>query len=232
VLEVVGVEKHKIVARSAAGAQYELTGKQAKCFEVYEQSVIEIGAQDRILLTANRREAGFRATNGEIVTVSGVDGQGRIQLEDGRTLPANYKHFAHGYAVTAHRSQGKTVDAVVISGDAMKKELFYVAATRGREKVTVVTSDKELLRESVGWSAERQSASELVRKMNEEKARASALRGGLQRGMITAKAMARQAVRQEREQGTVDLALEREKKREMPVREHQRRRGHEDGIGR
>jgi hypothetical protein len=31
----------------------------------------------------------------------------------------NYKHFDHGYAVTAHRSQGKSVDAVVISGDAM-----------------------------------------------------------------------------------------------------------------
>ena len=83
------------------------------------------------------------------MTVSRIDEQGRIHLQDGRALPENYKQFAHGYAVTAHRSQGKSVDAVVISADGMRKELFYVAASRGRERITVVTSDRELLRESV-----------------------------------------------------------------------------------
>jgi hypothetical protein len=46
----------------------------------------------------------------------------------------------------------------------MRKELFYVAASRGREGITVVTSDKDLLRESVAHSVARQSASELSRK--------------------------------------------------------------------
>jgi alkylhydroperoxidase family enzyme len=78
--------------------------------------------------------------------------------------PENYKQFTHGYAVTAHRSQGKSVDAVVISADGMRKELFYVAASRGRESITIVTGDKELLRESVARSEARQSASELSRK--------------------------------------------------------------------
>jgi hypothetical protein len=116
---------------------------------------------------ANRREPGFRATNGELVTVSRIDEQGRIHLQDGRTLPDNYKQFTHGYAVTAHRSQGKSVDAVVISADGLRKELFYVAASRGRESITVVTSDKDLLRESVARSEARQSASELLRKAQE-----------------------------------------------------------------
>jgi ATP-dependent exoDNAse (exonuclease V) alpha subunit len=73
---------------------------------------------------ASRREQGFHATNGEIVTVAQIDAAGRIRLEDGRTLPAEYKQFAHGYAVTAHRSQGKSVDALIISADGMQKELF------------------------------------------------------------------------------------------------------------
>jgi len=133
--------------------------------------------------------------------------------------------------VTAHRSQGKTVDAVVISGDAMKKELFYVAATRGREKVTVVTSDKELLRESVGRSGERQSASELVRRMNMEKVRGSSLRGGIQRGIATAREMARQAVRQERGERLKDLVWRQEQRDVQLEHEHKRERGH-DGIGR
>src|SRR5438128_8927860 len=80
-------------------------------------------------------------------------------------LPSNFKQFAHGYAVTAHRSQGKSVDAVIISGDGMQRELFYVAASRGRERVLVITSDKQRLRESVARSTARQSASELARKV-------------------------------------------------------------------
>jgi hypothetical protein len=164
-LEVVGIRADKIVACNARGEEREFTSKQAKCSDVYERRDIEIAPNDRLLLTANRREAGLRVTNGELVTVSGVDGQGRIQLQDGRVLPEAYRHFQHGYAVSAHRSQGKSVDAVVISGDAMKEELFYVAASRGRESVTVVTSDRELLRESVARSSARQSASELARKV-------------------------------------------------------------------
>jgi ATP-dependent exoDNAse (exonuclease V) alpha subunit len=66
-------------------------------------------------VTANRRDAGFRATNGEIVTVSRVDDRGRIHLKDGRELQSDFKQFAHGYAVTAHRSQGKSVDSAIIS---------------------------------------------------------------------------------------------------------------------
>jgi ATP-dependent exoDNAse (exonuclease V) alpha subunit len=67
--------------------------------------------------------------------VHDVDGD-RIHLEDGRTLPANYHEFDHGYAVTAHRSQGKTVDAVILSADAMKQELFYVGASRAARKLS------------------------------------------------------------------------------------------------
>jgi ATP-dependent exoDNAse (exonuclease V) alpha subunit len=113
-------------------------------------------------LTGNRRDADFRATNGELAKVRGIDG-GRIQLEDGRTLPANYREFDHGYAITAHRSQGKTVDSVVLSGDMMKHEQFYVAASRGRDGITIVTSNVDQLRESLGISSARPSATELAR---------------------------------------------------------------------
>ncbi len=163
-LEVIGVENGNIVARNARGEERQFTGNQAKCFEVYERRTIEVAPNDKLLLIANRREPGFRATNGELVTVSRIDERGRIHLQDGRSLPENYKQFTHGYAVTAHRSQGKSVDAVVISADGMRKELFYVAASRGRDSIAVVTSDRDLLRESVAHSVARQSASELSRK--------------------------------------------------------------------
>jgi len=173
-----------------------VTARQAQCFEVYERRAIGIAPHDKLLLLANRRESGFRATNGETVTVAGVDRQGRIQLEDGRLLPADYRQFDYGYAVTAHRSQGKSVDAVVISADAMKRELFYVAASRGRESVTVITSDKELLAESIGRSGERQSASELARQKRAEQVHEQrpGLHPGEHRGLDAARELALHSV--------------------------------------
>jgi ATP-dependent exoDNAse (exonuclease V) alpha subunit len=190
-LEVVRVEGNGIVTCSDRGEERILTAKQFKSFEVYERRTIEVAAGDKLLLTANRRDANFRATNGEIVTVSRVDKDGRMRLDDGRHLPADFKQFTHGYAVTAHRSQGKSVDSVIISGDGMQKELFYVAASRGRQSVQVITSDKELLRESVARSTARQSASELARKTR------PGLHQGSYRGVSAARELAAHAALQE-----------------------------------
>jgi hypothetical protein len=99
-------------------------------------------------------------------------------------LPDNFRHFTHGYAVTAHRSQGKTVDAVIISADGMRRELFYVAASRGRERALVITSNKEQLLQSVGQSAARQSATELERKLH------PGLHQGICRGLAAARRLA------------------------------------------
>ena len=61
-LEVVGVERGRIIARNERGEQKILTAKQSRCFSVYERRAIEVSAGDRLLLMANRRDAGLRAT--------------------------------------------------------------------------------------------------------------------------------------------------------------------------
>src|SRR5579863_7100954 len=83
-LEVVRVADKSVAVRNAVGQERTLTTKQVKAFDVYERRSIEVAIGDRLLLTANRHENGFRATNGEIVNVAGVDRSGRICLEDGR----------------------------------------------------------------------------------------------------------------------------------------------------
>ena len=47
----------------------------------------------------------------------------------------------------------------------MPRDLFYVSASRGREGLAVVTSDSQALQESIGVPADRQSASELARRV-------------------------------------------------------------------
>ncbi len=61
---------------------------------------------------------GERLANGEIVTVSAVLQDGSIRLDDGRTLPLDYRQFQRGYAVTSYGSQGKTVDHVLFADAA------------------------------------------------------------------------------------------------------------------
>ena len=136
-------------------------------------------------------------------------------------LPANYRSFAHGYAVTAHRSQGKTVDSVILSGDGMQKELFYVAASRGRQSVTVITSDKERLQQTVARSMARTSATDLLR------GRGTCLRRGAPRGMEMAREMVRRAA------AVVHVGFEADcpaSSYSTPARERSARR--ERGLGR
>jgi hypothetical protein len=162
-VEVVSTDGARIIGRTADGSAVNITAKHAKAFGVFESESIEVSAGDKLLLQANWKEKGFRATNGELVTVAVVT-PGAIKFEDGRTLPTAYKQFSHGYAVTAHRSQGKTVDAEVIVAERMKHDLFYVSATRARESLTVITSDSLTLQESITLSGDRQSATELSKR--------------------------------------------------------------------
>jgi ATP-dependent exoDNAse (exonuclease V) alpha subunit len=162
-LEVIHANKSGITARKVNGEAIQITGKQAKAYAVFEKQELEISAGDKLLLQSNWRDKSFKATNGELVTVAGVE-KGRIRLEDGRQLPAEYRQLTHGYAVTAHRSQGKTVDFEIIAADRMSQDLFYVSVSRGREGVTVITTDKAQLQEAITVSGDRQSATELARR--------------------------------------------------------------------
>jgi conjugative relaxase-like TrwC/TraI family protein len=216
-VEIVRVASSSLVIRCADGTERAISKRQTGSFDVVEARPIEVSLGDRLLLTANRREPGLRITNGELVTVSAVDATGRIQLDDGRALPSNYRSFAHGYAVTAHRSQGKTVDSVVISGDGMPKELFYVAASRGRQSVTVITSHKGQLQATVARSMARTSASELVR------GKWAHSHHSAHRGLAAARDMVRRAAR---------LLTSVSKRVQQAVIQSRRERTHEYGITR
>jgi conjugative relaxase-like TrwC/TraI family protein len=84
--------------------------------------------------------------NGDRWRVTHVNNDGSLTLARARTgksgsvtLPAAYvaEHVDLGYAVTAHRAQGITVDtAHVVVSSATTRENFYVSMTRGSEANT------------------------------------------------------------------------------------------------
>jgi hypothetical protein len=90
-----------------------------------------------------------------------------VVLADGRVIPADYRTFTHGYAVTSHAAQGKTVDEVLLvassrSLPAINQEQFYVSISRGRERCQIFTDDSDLLRSHVTHSSARLAAVEAM----------------------------------------------------------------------
>jgi hypothetical protein len=79
--------------------------------------------------------------NGDTWTVTGIDLGGsmtvrRLEGTSQVVLPAAYarEHVELGYAMTAHRAQGRTVDtAHAMVSPTTTREVLYVMATRGRE---------------------------------------------------------------------------------------------------
>lgn len=128
---------------------------------------IPIADGDRLHLKANRALAsGAKVTNGELVTVKGVEGDGRIALTDGRILDASFREFQPGYAITSYGSQGKTVDYVLFSDSTIKAatnaQQWYVSISRGRRGIRIFTSDKDQLRENLVRSGHRPLALDLA----------------------------------------------------------------------
>ncbi len=78
-------------------------------------------------------------------------------------IPADFRHYLHGYAVTAHASQGATVESVAVLGDGMKRELFYVAVTRGKSEINIYTEDRTMMEQQVKVSGERKSGIEAIK---------------------------------------------------------------------
>jgi conjugative relaxase-like TrwC/TraI family protein len=135
---------------------------------VCQERAFSLSPGDRLQLKANSATAdGRKLANGEIVIVAQVKSNRAIRLADGRVLPALYRQFVRGYAVTSYGSQGKTVDHVLFSDSAIRAatnaQQWYVTISRGRKSIQIFTPDKEQLRQTTTRSGERELALDLLR---------------------------------------------------------------------
>jgi hypothetical protein len=138
-------------------------------FAVYRPSQLALGVGDRVRVTANGKDkSGKRKLdNGTLFTVQGFTPQGDLIVGKGLVIAKDFGHLAHGYVVTSHVSEGKTVDKVFIgessqSFAATNQRSFYVPVTRGREQAVIFTDDKKELLKAVQRPDEPLSAIELA----------------------------------------------------------------------
>ena len=142
---------------------------QAARFQMFYARTLNLAAGDMVRITQNGKTADrkHRLDNGSMYRIKKFEKNGDIVLQNGWTIDKDYGHLDHGYVVTSHASQSKTVDRVFVgqssqSFPASSREQFYVSASRGRYQVTVYTDDKDALLEAINQSDERLSATELV----------------------------------------------------------------------
>ena len=160
----------------AGGSEAILPFTEAKKFQVYRPEKLAVAEGDKLRITQNgyvpearsgMRGGKTRLNNGAVYEVAGFTPTGDIRLTNGFVVPKDYGGLAHGYVVTSHASQGKTVDKVLIalgseSLAAANREQFYVSVSRGREGVRLYTDDKAAMVEAVQGSSARMSATELM----------------------------------------------------------------------
>ena len=179
---VTGAADKGLAVQRANGTADILPLREAKKFQVYRQERVSLAKGDRMRITMNGfteetrrglasklagKKAKDRLDNGAVYEVDGFTKTGDIKLSNGFIVPKNYGGIAHGYVVTSHASQGKTVDVSLValgqeSFAAANKEQFYVSVSRGREAVRLYTDDKPAMMEAVQGSAARLSATELM----------------------------------------------------------------------
>jgi hypothetical protein len=143
---------------------------------VYHPSVLPVAPGEKLRITRNGKTTDGRhdLNNGALYTVAGFTPDGDIRLSNGWTVSKDYGFLAHGYVVTSHAAQGRTVNHVFIaqserSYPASSREQWYVSISRGRHAATVYAADKESLLEAVSRSDDRLAATDLFspRKLRE-----------------------------------------------------------------
>jgi hypothetical protein len=172
-VRVTGREQNNLLVRRAEGSGDLLRlgeGCRASAFNVYAAGVLPIASGEQIRITQNGYSRdGHRLNNGELRAVKGFDQQGDVVLDNGWVVAKDYGNLAHGYCVTSHGSQGKSVQRLLVAESeeslpAASREQFYVSASRGVEDIRIYTDDKEALMNAVSQSRQRPSATDLAKR--------------------------------------------------------------------
>lgn len=132
------------------------TRQAVTLLQEYERSLV-VG--EKIVFNKPDKKLGFK--NGDVAVVTAIDSKNSevtAKLVSGKKVTFNcqrFRQFDHGYATTAYKAQGKTVNQVVILAESYRENLitqksFYVALSRARFHAKIFTDDKIKLMNGLG----------------------------------------------------------------------------------
>ncbi len=164
-LTVVRREQWRLVVQTQGAQECHFDPRRTGGFDVALPVSLPVSVGDRLMIRDNLKSAGLR--NGDIVEVAAMSADGAIGLKDGRTIPAPFRRFAHGYATTSHAAQGRTVQrGILLMGDegiaAGNLKQAYVSNSRFQDSQAIYTTDLKAAREAMQHPGDRMLASELL----------------------------------------------------------------------
>jgi conjugative relaxase-like TrwC/TraI family protein len=139
--------------------------KMAEKIDIGKLNTAPFSSGEKIRITANDHKLGL--INGDVKIVQKIYA-GMIITEDGCEIPIDFGHFQYGYTDTSHKSQGKTVDNVIIAAKRLDPKAAYVAPSRARYSVKIFTQNKETLFKSVSNSKNREAVMDYLRTSKKE----------------------------------------------------------------
>ncbi len=168
--EVSRIDGNQVVLRALGGTEKAWNPAKEKAAGVYAPRNLTLAAGDQIIFKENQGRGDDRIVNGQTATIEHVDPdrdggtQVLARLDDGRevTLDPRQNHrIDYGWCRTVHAAQGATVDHVIVAGEACRvatAETAYVACSRERKRLQIVTDNPQRLQQSWETWAEKQHA--------------------------------------------------------------------------
>jgi len=161
---IVGTENGKLqVVPLHAEAKAPVHLRPSTKLQLFDVRPMELREGDQILFRQNDKGRDIDLRNGDDAVIAIKEGKAFATLRDGRQVPLRTSEVMdYGYCRTVHASQGATVDRAIVIAESSRAgaNLGYVALSREKHYLEVLTDDKERLVESWGKYVQQESARE------------------------------------------------------------------------
>ena len=134
---------------------------------------INLSIGERIICLKNDKNLGVRnGTKGNIINIS--DKNITLKTDSGKVVTFNseqYNTFDLGYVMTLNKLQGATVQKIICNADSkshMDRNKFYVAVSRAKSDVTILTDDIDKLHKNAQEWCHKVTSDDFIHNLEDE----------------------------------------------------------------
>jgi conjugative relaxase-like TrwC/TraI family protein len=162
---VLGLKNETLLLKDREGNRHEMPLHQYKEREVFDCQPLELRVGDRLRFTRNHRER--NQTNGQPYTIEELNPDHTIEIRTKgqryTVTPDQLLHSDYAYCRTVYSAQGWTsAEAIWAPGQNPGQEQTYVALTRAKESLQILTLNRAALGLSAQTSQSQENVMDLV----------------------------------------------------------------------
>ncbi|MHB1351734.1 MAG: MobF family relaxase [Thiobacillus sp.] len=150
----VDVDKNRLMLETVTGERKQIDPSRVTKLQAFETRDMQVAAGDRLVNRANtdkfKNGAALHVEKIDATHIHARDAAGKLHRLD---VAAQHR-LDHGYAQTAHESQGRTCKNVLIHAESTRTNLqnqqgMYVALSRATDGARIYTDDRQALAQQI-----------------------------------------------------------------------------------